>query len=112
VKDTAEGFLAIAGCDETNGRDINIASNTEISLAETLNLIKKLMQSDVNFITDDQRLRPENSEVFRLWGDNKELTTHTAWQPEYNIRQGHTETIEWYIKPENHAKYKAGIYNL
>ncbi|NTW26677.1 MAG: NAD-dependent epimerase/dehydratase family protein, partial [Lentimicrobium sp.] len=112
VKDTAEGFLAIAGCDETIGREINIASNTEISMAETLNLIKELMQSDVSFITDDQRLRPENSEVFRLWGDNKQLTTLTAWQPEYDIRQGLAETIEWYIKPENLAKYKAGIYNL
>ncbi len=112
VKDTAAGFLAIDNCVETIGREINIASNTEISMAETLNLIKELMQSDVEFITDDQRLRPENSEVFRLWGDNQLITGLTGWQPEYNLRQGLAETIAWFMKPENLAKYKAGIYNL
>jgi len=66
VKDTARGFLAIAECDITTGKEINIASNTEISMADTLNLIKSIMNSDVQFITDDVRLRPENSEVFRL----------------------------------------------
>ena len=112
VKDTAAGFLAIDNCIETIGREINIASNTEISMADTLNLIKELMQSDVEFITDNQRLRPENSEVFRLWGDNQLITGLTGWQPEYNLRQGLAETIAWFMKPENLAKYKAGIYNL
>ena len=112
VKDTAAGFLAIDNCIETIGREINIASNTEISMADTLNLIKELMQSDVEFITDDQRLRPENSEVFRLCGDNRLITGLTGWQPEYNLRQGLAETIAWFVKPENLAKYKAGIYNL
>ncbi|MCB9016451.1 MAG: SDR family NAD(P)-dependent oxidoreductase [Lentimicrobiaceae bacterium] len=112
VKDTARGFLAIARCNETIGREVNIASNFEISMADTLNIIKELMQSDVHFITDHQRLRPENSEVFRLWGDNKLIVGLTGWKPEYNIREGLRETINWFAVPANLAKYKAGIYNL
>ncbi|NOU48448.1 MAG: SDR family NAD(P)-dependent oxidoreductase [Bacteroidales bacterium] len=112
VKDTARGFLAIAECDETIGKEINIASNFEISMADTLNLIKELMQSDVKFITDDQRLRPANSEVFRLWGDNSLICSLTTWKPEYTIEEGLKETIQWFLKSENLKKYKAGIYNL
>lgn len=112
VKDTARGFLAVAGCDETIGKEINIASNTEISMADTLNLIRDLMQSDVKFITDEQRLRPENSEVFRLKGDNSMITTLTDWRPNYTLEKGLSETCEWFKKPENLRKYKAGIYNL
>ncbi|MCX6278075.1 MAG: NAD-dependent 4,6-dehydratase LegB [Bacteroidetes bacterium] len=112
VKDTARGFLAVAGCDETIGKEINIASNTEISMADTLNLIRDLMQSDIKFITDEQRLRPENSEVFRLKGDNSMITTLTDWRPNYTLEKGLSETCEWFKKPENLRKYKAGIYNL
>ena len=112
VKDTALGFLAIAECDETIGKEVNIASNFEISMADTLNLIKEIMQSDVKFITDEQRLRPSNSEVFRLWGDNSLICSLTTWKPEYTIVQGLKETVEWFMKGENLKKYKAGIYNL
>lgn len=112
VKDTARGFLALAECDETIGKEINIASNTEISMADTLNLIKEIMHSDVRFITDEQRLRPKDSEVFRLLGDNSLLKTLTDWQPDYNIEKGLEETINWYIKKVNLHKFKAGIYNL
>lgn len=112
VKDTARGFLAIAECDETIGKEINIATNFEISMADTLNLIRELMQSDVQFITDEQRLRPANSEVFRLWGDNSLICSLTDWKPEYTIETGLKETIEWFLKNENLKKYKAGIYNL
>jgi nucleoside-diphosphate-sugar epimerase len=112
VKDTARGFLALAECDETIGKEINIASNTEISMADTLNLIKEIMQSDVRFITDEQRLRPKDSEVFRLMGDNKLIKQLTGWQPEYSLEQGLKETITWIKNPENLKKYKTGIYNL
>jgi len=112
VKDTARGFLAIAECDITTGKEINIASNTEISMADTLNLIKRIMNSEVQFITDDVRLRPENSEVFRLWGDNRLICSLTDWHPEYTIETGLKETVDWFYKPENHRNYKAGIYNL
>jgi NAD dependent epimerase/dehydratase len=112
VKDTVRGFLAIAESDEVIGKEINIASNYEISMIDTLNLIKDIMHSDVRFITDEQRLRPKNSEVFRLWGDNSLITTITKWRPQYSIEQGLRETIDWFTKPENLKKYKAGIYNL
>lgn len=112
VKDTCRGFLAIAECDETIGKDINISSNFEISMADTLNLIKNIMNSNVAFITDDQRLRPDNSEVFRLWGDNSLITGLTGWQPDYTIEQGLQETCAWFLNPDNLAKYKSGIYNL
>ena len=112
VKDTAQGFLAIAECDNTIGKEINIASNFEISMADTLNLIKETMQSDVQFITDEQRLRPKDSEVFRLWGDNSLITSLTDWRPEYTIEKGLKETVDWFCKPENLRNYKEGIYNL
>ena len=67
IKDTIQGFVAIAKCDDTIGKEINIASNHEVSMLETLNLIKKTMNSDVRFINDEERLRPKNSEVYRLW---------------------------------------------
>jgi len=70
------------------------------------------MNSNVKFITDEQRLRPENSEVFRLWGDNTLIRKLTGWQPKYSIEQGLGETIEWFTKTENLIKYKANIYNL
>jgi NAD dependent epimerase/dehydratase len=112
VKDTAKGFLAIAQSNETIGKEINIASNREISMADTLNLIKEIMQSNVQFITEEERLRPSNSEVFRLWGENKLIQELTGWKPEYTLEEGLRETIEWFKKPENLGKYKAGMYNL
>lgn len=112
VKDTCRGFLAIAEADSTIGKEINIASNDEISMRDTLELIKTIMQSDVKFITDEQRLRPENSEVYRLLGNNKLIKELTDFQSEYTIEQGLKETIEWFQNKENLSKYKPGIYNL
>jgi nucleoside-diphosphate-sugar epimerase len=70
------------------------------------------MQSDILFITDEQRLRPKDSEVFRLLGDNKLIKQLTGWQPEYDIESGLMETIQWFLLEENLKKYKAGIYNV
>lgn len=112
VKDTVKGFVAIAECDATIGKEINIASNYEISMTDTLNLIKSIMNSDVRFITDNVRLRPENSEVFRLWGDNNLMKSLTGWHQEYDIEQGLKASCEWFINPVNLSKYKAAIYNL
>ncbi|MNG23872.1 hypothetical protein D3C84_1085300 [compost metagenome] len=70
------------------------------------------MGSDVEFLTDDQRIRPEKSEVFRLWCDNTKIQGLTGFQPQYSIRQGLQETIDWLTRPENLAKYKADIYNV
>lgn len=112
VKDTCRGFIALAENEETIGKEINIATNFEISMKDTLDIIKDLMKSDVKFITDEQRLRPEKSEVFRLWGDNTLLTSLTNWKPEYDINSGLEETVQWFLNPENLKKYKATLYNV
>jgi len=65
------------------------------------------MQSEVQFVTDKQRLRPKDSEVFRLWGDNTLIKSLTGWQSEYSIEKGLKETIDWYCKPDNLKNYKA-----
>lgn len=112
VIDTCAGFLALARCDEAVGQTVNIASNFEISVADTLNLIRELMGSDVSFITDEQRLRPERSEVFRLWGDPTRLQQLTGFNPSHDLRLGLQKTIDWFSQPEKLARYKAGLYNV
>lgn len=112
VADTCRGFLALARCDQAIGETVNIGSNFEISVGDTLNMIRELMNSDVEFLIDEQRIRPEKSEVFRLWCDNSKIRELTGFEPNYNIRQGLQETINWFTRPENLAKYKADIYNV
>lgn len=112
VKDIAKGFIELSKCNEAIGQEINICSNFEISMKDTLELIAKLMNSDVKFITDQQRIRPEKSEVFRLWGDNSKIKKFTGFHPSYSIEEGLTETIQWFLKKENLEKYKSGIYNV
>lgn len=112
VKDICSGFVAIAECNETTGKEINISSNNEISIRDTLFMIKEIMNSDAELVMDEQRIRPKNSEVFRLWGDNSLLRDLTGWHPSKTMRQGLEETIKWFSKSENLLKYKAGIYNL
>lgn len=112
VADTCRGFLALARCDAAVGQTVNIASNYEISVGDTLSLIRELMASDVEFITEEQRLRPGKSEVFRLWGDNTRIRELTGFAPEYDIRAGLSKTIDWFTQPANLAKYKADLYNV
>lgn len=112
VKDTCRGFIALAENDSTIGEEVNIATNFEISMKDTLELIKKIMKSDVEFITDEQRIRPGKSEVFRLWGDNTLIKELTDFEPQYDIEKGLKETCEWFANSENLKKYKANIYNL
>ena len=112
VEDTCQGFLALARCDAAIGKTVNVGSNFEISIGDTLNLIKKIMKSDVVFKVDEQRIRPEKSEVNRLWCDNTLIHTLTGFKPKYTIETGLEKTIEWFKKPENLKKYKAGIYNV
>ncbi len=112
VADTCRGFLELARCDKAIGETVNIGSNYEISVGDTLELIRELMGSDVEFLTDDQRLRPEKSEVFRLWCDNSKINGLTGFKPAYSLRQGLQETINWFSVAENLAKYKADLYNV
>jgi NAD dependent epimerase/dehydratase len=112
VKDTCAGFLALAESENSIGKEINISSNFEISMKETLELIKEIMNSDVTFVTEEERLRPLNSEVFRLWGDNTLIRDLTGFNPNYSIRDGLEITCRWFTEPGNLIKYKPGIYNL
>lgn len=112
VRDTCKGFIELAKCDAAIGHEVNIASNYEISIRDTLELIAKIMNADVKFVEDSQRLRPKNSEVFRLWGDNSKIRSLTGFIPEYDIEKGLKETVEWFTEPENLRKYKANIYNV
>lgn len=112
VKDTCSGFMALAESEKTIGKEINISSNFEISMLDTLNLIKEIMNSDVKFTTEQERLRPKKSEVFRLWGDNTLIKELTNFEPQYTLKQGLSETIDWFTHSENISKYKAGIYNI
>ena len=80
-------------------------------MADTLQLIADLMGANVQWVQDEQRLRPSKSEVFRLLGDNTKIKQLTDWQPAYSLRDGLTETIKWFSDPSNLAKYKSGIYN-
>lgn len=110
VEDTCRGFLELANCDQAIGELVNIGSDYEISVRETLNLIREIMNSDATFITESQRVRPEKSEVFRLWCDNSKIQTLTGFHPKYTIRQGLEKTIDWFVDPLNLAKYKVGVY--
>lgn len=112
VKDTARGFLALAQCDRSIGMEVNIATGTEVSMAELLATIQEIMGQEVATRTDPQRIRPANSEVFRLCGDNTLIRSLSPWQPRFNLAEGLRETIAWFTQPQNLAKYKAGIYNL
>ena len=112
VKDTCSGMIALAKSDKTVGEVVNIGSNYEISVGDTLNLIKEIMGSNVEFVVDESRIRPANSEVFRLWCDNKKILDLTDFKPEHSIKEGLEKTVEWFLNENNLRKYKANIYNV
>lgn len=112
VEDTCEGFIALATSASCIGETVNIGSNFEISVGDTLDIIKSQMNSNVTFITDNQRLRPSKSEVVRLWCDNSKVFELTGFKPKHTIEQGLAKTIDWFVKPDNLSKYKTNIYNV
>ena len=116
VHDTVAGFIAAMKSDKGLGEVINFGSNFEISIGDTAQLIAEAMNCKIEIITDEARLRPENSEVERLWADNSKAKTLFGWQPNYGGRDGFkrgiAETAQWFARPENLRGYKADIYNL
>ena len=110
VKDTAEAFVKVAESDKTIGEVINAGSNYEISVGDTVKKIIDIIGKDVKIICDDERIRPEKSEVNRLWADNTKIKELTDWTPKYSIDDGLAETVKW-IK-ENMKYYKPDIYNV
>lgn len=112
VRDTAKGFIEIAKSEQTIGEEINIATQEEVSIEKlALELIKQI-NPKAKILCDNQRLRPEKSEVNRLLGSNEKIKKLTNWKPCYSFETGIKETVEWFSKSENLAKYKSGIYNI
>ena len=96
----------------TNGEIVNIGSNFEISILEIINKIKKILDSDAKIIEEKSRLRPKNSEVYRLWCDNSKIKNLTGFEPKVDIDLGLRKTIDWIKVPDNLLKYKTNIYNV
>ena len=111
VKDTCRGFVALGTTPGIEGRDINIATGTEVTMKETLETIASLMNADVTYTVDPERLRPSKSEVRRLCGDNTLIKSLTSWRPTYTLESGLAETIAWFTDPQNLSRYKTDIYN-
>lgn len=116
VLDTVRGFVAVAESQKSVGEVINIGSSFEVSMGDTVRLIAETMGVEVEVETDQSRLRPEKSEVDRLWADTGKARVLTGWQPEYGGRDGFkrglAQTVDWFRDPANLATYKADIYNV
>jgi len=114
VADTCSAFQAIAACDAALGQVVNAASNFEISIGDTASLIGEVMNVQLDIVTDEQRMRPEGSEVNRLFGDNTRLRQLTGWQPSFGglegFRRGLAQTAEWFSHPANLSLYRPGTY--
>ena len=110
VKDTVNGFIEIAKSDRTIGEEINIATQQEISIGQLAEELIRQINPKVRIVCDEQRLRPEGSEVNRLLGSNEKVKRLTNWKPEYNLETGLTETIAWLR--DNLDRYKTDIYNI
>lgn len=111
VTDIAAGFIALGETPGIEGRDINIATGREVSMGETVATIQRLMGAELEIVCDAQRLRPANSEVNRLCGDNSLIESLTSWRPQHTLEDGLRKTIDWFCQPANLAKYKPDIYN-
>lgn len=112
VKDTVEGFVQIAKSERTIGEDINIATNSEISVGDLARKIIALIDPGASVQIDRERLRPEKSEVERLWGTNDKLKALTGWRPGISFDDGLRETIQWFSNKDLLKAYKPHIYNV
>lgn len=116
IKDTVRGFISVAESEKSVGEVINIGSNFEVSIGEAVDLIAEVMDATIEIETEQIRLRPENSEVERLWADNTKARILTSWEPLYGgkegLRRGLAETVEWFSNPDNLKAYKADVYNI
>jgi len=116
VKDTVRSFIAVLKSEKSIGEVINIGSNYEISIGETARLIAEVMGVSVDIEADQERLRPAQSEVERLWADNSKAKNLLSWEPLYSGREGFkrglAETVSWFTEPDNLGKYKLHLYNV
>ena len=116
IDDTARAYISAINSDDCIGNTINIGNNFEISIGDTARLIAEIMDVYIETGKDDQRVRPEKSEVERLWADNSRAKNLIGWEPKYagieGFKQGLRKTIDWYMDPENIKKYKVNLYNI
>lgn len=112
VKDTVNGFLEIAKCDELIGHEVNIATQSEISIADLAQKIIGQINPEARIVVSNDRIRPEKSEVFRLFGSNEKLKSFTGWEQKFSFDDGLKETIEWFREKDNLKQYKHDIYNV
>lgn len=116
VMDTVRGFIAVAESPNSLGEVINIGSNFEVSIGDAVRLIAEVMGAEIEIETDLARLRPEKSEVERLWANNSKARDLIGWEPIYGggegFRRGLAETVAWFTNPDNLKNYKADIYNI
>lgn len=112
VKDTARGFAEIAKCDALIGQDCNLATNSEITIKDLAAKIIAITGKTATIVEDEIRLRPDKSEVFRLFGDNSKIKSLSSWTPEYNLDKGLEQTVNWFSNIDNLKQYKHDIYNL
>lgn len=112
VEDTCRGMILLAKCDEAVGEVVNIGSNTEISIRELFDLIKEMMDVEAELICEEQRKRPESSEVYRLRCDNLKIKKLVGFEPQYTLREGLKKTIDWFLQEKNLRRYKPDIFNV
>jgi NAD dependent epimerase/dehydratase len=112
VKDTTAGFIKIAQSNDLIGHEVNIATQSEISVGDLAQKIINQINPAASIVSDNQRLRPEKSEVFRLFGSNEKIKKYTGWDQQFTLEKGLEETITWFRNPENLKMYKANIYNV
>lgn len=112
VKDTVEGFIAIAKSEKTVGEELNLATQHEISIGDLAQKLIGLINPEAKIVTDVKRLRPEKSEVERLCGSQKKIKKLTNWTPQYTLDEGLKETIAWFKDRRNLVLYKPDIYNM
>lgn len=116
IEDTVAGFIAVAEAEESVGEVINVGSGYEVSIGDTTRMIAEVMDADIEITSDNERLRPKNSEVERLWAGNDKIQKLTGWTPEHagldGFRSGLEKTATWFSDPENLKHYKWDIYNV
>jgi len=116
VSDTVSGFLSALESENCIGQVVNLGSGFEISIGGLAELISQIMDKDIRIVRDEERIRPEKSEVERLLASNEKAKALLNWSPVYQgekgLREGLKETISWFTKPENLSRYKANLYNI
>ena len=112
VSDTVEGFIRIAESDKTIGEEINIATQTEISIGELAKMIINKLEPGAAIVSENIRVRPEKSEVERLFGSNEKIKLVTGWRPKYSLKEGLSQTIDWFLEHQNMSCYKPDVYNV